>query len=78
MKALANGWRERVDKGVTIPYAFPCQLKLPHPNLLKLGLRHGLQQKLLPESFQTRAALRPPVQTATQIVPNLGCVTVSS
>ena len=33
MKALANGWRERVDKGVTIPYALPCQLKLPHPSL---------------------------------------------
>ena len=33
MKALENGWRERVDKGVTIPYAFPCQLKLSHLSL---------------------------------------------
>ena len=33
VKALENGWRERIDKGVTIPYAFPCQLKLSHLSL---------------------------------------------
>ena len=33
MKALDNGWGERVDKGVTITYAFPCQLKLSHLSL---------------------------------------------